>query len=197
MLRHKKSAHSERDPNEDMMSNIDSEEDAMSDVSVDEDIFGPIEDNESSHSDNEDDASVTSEKSLMTDPLDNIVDEAFQKCQSQYDSMVNELLEDDTDISLIEAKERAFRKMKSTYRKALMNSFGSKVVWFEAMKKDPIYKSIKKTVNRLIDTDGYDKEEALKYGILKRQFLFDKVLNSYEIPELEGQDAMEHQEDSE
>jgi hypothetical protein len=105
MLRHRKSAHSEQDSNEDMMSNIDSEWEAMSDVSVKEDIFGPIEDNESSHSDNEDDA----EKSLMTDPWDNIVAEAFQKCQSLYDSMVNELMEDDTDISLSEAKETASR----------------------------------------------------------------------------------------
>lgn len=64
------------------------------------------------------------------------------------------------------------------------------------MKKDPIYKSIKKTVNRLIDTDEYDKEEALKYGIFKRKFLFDKVLGTYEIPKLEGEGAMEQEEDS-
>jgi hypothetical protein len=42
-------------------------------------------------------------------------------------------------ISLSEAKERAFRNMKSTYRKALMNSFGSKVVGF-------LFRSILKVV---------------------------------------------------
>ena len=188
MLRHKSSAHS----------GIDSDEDTMSDVSAKEDIFGPIDDNMSSHSDDDDDDTlVTSEESLMVDPWNIIANEAFQKCQLQFDSKVKELMEEDTDISDSEAKEKVFRNMKSTYRLAMMNSFGSKVLWFDAMKKDPMYKSIKKTVNRLIDADDYDKEEALKYGILKRRFLFDKVLDTYEIPELEREDVMEQQEDSE
>jgi hypothetical protein len=87
--------------------------------------------------------------------------------------------------------------MKNTYRKAMVNSLGSKLVWFDAMKNDPIYKSIKKSVSRLIDTDVYDKDEALKYGILKRKFLFDKVLDTYQIPELEREDALKQEEDSE
>ena len=47
-----------------------------------------------------------------------------------------------------------------------------------------------------MDEDGYDKKEALKYGILKRRFLFDKNLDSYEIPEMEGEDVMEEKDDS-
>jgi hypothetical protein len=169
----------------------------MSDIPVKEDIFGPVDDTDSNHSNDDDDSSIASEESLTIDPWDDVVDEVFQKCQSQYDSKVKELMEEETDISDSEAKERVFRNMRTTYREAMMNTFGSKLIWFDAMKKDPIYKSIKKTVNRLIDADGYDEEEALKYGILKRRFLFDKVLTSYDNPELEGEDDMEQEEDIE
>lgn len=187
MLRHKNSAHTD----------MNSDEDAMSDVSKMGDIFGPINDNESSHSDDDDGTSITSEESSVIDPWNEIVEEAFLKCQSEFDSEVNELMEKNSDISESEAREKTFRKMKSTYREAMMNSFGSKLLWFDAMKQDHIYKSIKRTVKRLIDTDEYDEEEALKYGILKRRFLFDKVLDTYEIPELEREDDMEQEEDSE
>lgn len=183
MLRHKHLAHSDMDSDED--------------VSVDRDIFGPIDDNESSHSDSDDDTSVTSEEPLEIDPWRYIVEQAFQKCQSEYESTVNELMEKDAYISESEAKENVFRSMKSTYRRAIMNSLAKELIWFDAMKNDPIYKSIKKTITQLIDTDGYDKDEAFKYGILKRQFLFDKVLETYQIPELEREDAMEQDDQSE
>jgi hypothetical protein len=70
----------------------------------------------------------------------------------------------------------------------MLNTFGSKLLWFDAMKKDPVYKPINATFQQLIDSKGYDPEEALKYGILKRKFLFDKVLERYDIPDLEGED---------
>lgn len=108
-------------------SDIGSDEDAMSDVSRKEDIFGLMNDNESSHSDDEDNTSVTSEESLEIDPWSDIVDEAFKKSQSQYDSKISEVMEEDHEISECEAKEKVFRNMKSTYRKAMMNSFGSKI----------------------------------------------------------------------
>jgi hypothetical protein len=185
MLRHKRSAH----PDE------DSEEDAMSDISVQEDIFGPVDENNYDNSD--DDMSVTSEKSLDIDPWEYIVEEAFDKCQSQYETEVKELMEEDTEISESEARENVFEDMKSTYRKAMMNIFGRKLVWFDAMKKDPIYKAIKKTVNQLIATEHYEGEEALKYAILKRRFLFDKVLDNYVTPQLEEEEDTEQMEDTE
>ena len=73
--------------------------------------------------------------SLKLDPWDEIIDEAFRKCQSQYDNKVNELMEVDNDISDAEAMEDGYRDMKNAYRMAMMNSFGSKLLWFNAMKK--------------------------------------------------------------
>ena len=185
MLRHKKSAH----PDEDL------EEDAMSEVSVEEDIFGPVKENSNDSSD--ENMSVTSENSVDIDPWQDIVDETFAECQSQFESEVSELMEDDTDISEEDAREIVYKDMKNTYRKAMMDIFGTKMLWFNALKKDPIYKAVKKTVSQLIDTEDYQADEALKYATLKRRFLFDKILSDYEIPQLkEGEDG-EQETDSE
>lgn len=186
MLRHKKSTHSD----------IDSDEDRMSDISLKEDIFEAIDENDSNQSDeHDDDMSVSSEESLDIDPWEDIVGETFQRCQSQYDDEVNELMHEDKGISDEKARENVFNDMKSTYRKAMINIFGSKLLWFDAMKKDPIFKTIKMTVNRLITKENYEAEEALKYAILKRRFLFDKVLDTYdEVPQINEEDETEQKE---
>ena len=79
----------------------------------------------------------------------------------------------------------------------MMNIFGSKMLWFNTLKKDPIYKAVKKTVSQLIDTEDYQIDEALKYAILKRRFLFDKILSDYEIPQLNEGEDVEQEIDSE
>lgn len=185
MLRHKKSAHPD----------TDLEEDAMSEVSVQEDIFGP--ESENSRDSSDENMSVTSENPADIDPWQDIVDETFAECQSQFESEVRELMEDDTEISEEDARETVFKDMKSTYRKAMMNIFGSKMLWFNTLKKDPIYKAVKKTVSQLIDTEDYQIDEALKYAILKRRFLFDKILSDYEIPQLNEGEDVEQEIDSE
>ncbi|KAL4236047.1 hypothetical protein ACF0H5_004433 [Mactra antiquata] len=170
MLRHKKTAHSDA-------------KDVMSDSLEKENIFGKLDESDTASSD-EAMMSENSSPSTDLDPWNEIIDEAYQKCQSQYDSKVAEIMDEDSDVSDEEAREDAFEDMRSVYRTAMMNSFGSKLLWLQAMKRDPIYKSIKKTFNRLVEIEDFDNEEALKYAILKRKFLFDKVLDAYDLPDL-------------
>ena len=51
------------------------------------------------------------------------------------------------------------------------------------MKKDPIHEKIRKTVKRLREDEDYDQEEAWKYAVKKRKFLFDGLLKTYNPPE--------------
>jgi hypothetical protein len=52
------------------------------------------------------------------DPWQDIVEEAFQECQSEFKDKVRELNEEDSDLG---EKEDVFDDMKNTYRKGLMN----------------------------------------------------------------------------
>ena len=52
------------------------------------------------------------------------------------------------------------------------------------MKKDHIFLSVKNTVSDLKLLDDYDNEEAWKSAVSKRKFLFDRILNEFDPPEL-------------
>ncbi|KAL4220338.1 hypothetical protein ACF0H5_020745 [Mactra antiquata] len=60
---------------------------------------------------------------------------------------MNEMVEE--DVSDSETREDAHEYMKIAYRTAMMNIYGSKLIWFETRKRYPAYKSITNTVNRL------------------------------------------------
>jgi hypothetical protein len=121
---------------------MDADEDTMSESSIQ---GNPLEsDTENEYNDSDDKISTTSDDSVDIDPWQTIVDEAFTECQPRFETKVSELMNEDSDISESEARENIFEDMKNIYRKAIMNTFGSKVHWFNVMKKDPIFKSIKK-----------------------------------------------------
>lgn len=171
MERHKKSKH---------FMIQESDDDAISEQSGD--IFGSDSEDESEDSD---DMSVASEASSDLDPWDNIIEEVFEQCQSQYDTKVQSLMQGDVGLDEIEAKEAVFKDMRPTYRKAIMNVLSKKLLWLNDLKHDPTYKSIKNTSNHLMAAEDYKRSEALKYAIQKRQFLFDNILERYQPPDIE------------
>ena len=65
-----------------------------------------------------------------------------------------------------------------------------RIVWFNAISKDHVYKAIKKTANNFMDLDDYSSTEAWKSAISQRKYLFDTILFEFQPPEL----ADEYQE---
>ena len=64
----------------------------------------------------------------------------------------------------------------------------TKVEWMHALLRDPIYKEIKKTAEDVKMIDSYQKEEAWKYAINQRKYLFETVLKQYDPPEISAID---------
>ena len=85
-----------------------------------------------------------------------------------------------------DARKRVYDNMLPGYRKALANIFVNEMLWFHAMRKDPIFLTVKTTVSDLKLIKDYDHEEAWKSTANKRKFLFDKILKEYDPPELSG-----------
>ena len=63
------------------------------------------------------------------------------------------------------------------------NIFVNEMLWFHAMRKDPVFLSVKTTVTDLKLLDDYDNEEAWKSAVSKRKFLF-LILKEYGPPEM-------------
>ena len=67
------------------------------------------------------------------------------------------------------------------------------MTWFKAMEQDP--KTIRKTVNNLIEEEHFDRQEAWKYAVSKQKYLLDTVLEEFDPPNIEEEERLEREED--
>lgn len=153
MLRHKKSVHRQEDLN-------GSESDVSEDTS---------------------ESSTENEAGDTYDPWDSLVQKAFDECLEEYQQEVNNLTQRQ-HMDQTEARYKAYKHLQPTFRKALMTLFIQRITWCKAMEQDPVYKSIRRTVNSLIENDDFDRQEAWKYAVSKRKYLLDTVLEEFNPP---------------
>jgi hypothetical protein len=165
MLRHKKTVHSKNE-------RVDSEEE--SDISEEETNIASTEETD-------DESPVTSD---MYDPWESVIQKAFEKCQEQFEDKVENLLRE-SNRDETEVKKRVYEDMKSVYRKAVNSVFTNRMMWINAIQNDPLYKAIKKTAHQLMELDDYGREEAWKYAVSKRKYIFDDLLEQFAPPEMD------------
>lgn len=127
----------------------------------------------------------------VQDPWFCLIDRAWDAWQTEYEQKVLYYIQTEGN-HLDEAKNRAYKAMIDKYRKTLQKSFVSIVLWFRAITKDPVYKSIKNTVSDL-ELEDYESEEAWKYAVSKRKYLFEKLLNEYVPPGISQQPTNEQE----
>ena len=113
------------------------------------------------------------------------MEEAFERCQSRFDERVTKHMARQ-GVDEDDARKRVYDNMLPTYRKALANIFVNEMLWFHAMRKDPVFLSVKTTVSDLKLLDDYDNEEAWKSAANKRKLLFNRILKMYDPPVLYG-----------
>lgn len=170
MIRHKRRKHREQEP--DSMELSDTPSSDLSDT------------DSTDKNDTEDQLSDGSESEYKYDPWESLITRTFDECREEFQEYVDNLIQK-RHMEQTEARRRAYKDLQSTFRKTLGTLFKSRIMWTTAMKKDPIYKSILKTVNNLIDLEDYERPEAWKYAIGKRKYLFDAVLEKFEPPSFE------------
>ena len=153
------------------------------DDNADEDVARNATDDQVSNSPDVEDEVDTDEEEDMEDPWKTLVEDAFDKCQFEFDERVNAYMTAH-GVDQGNARERIYKNMLPAFRKAMADAFVNVILWFHAMQKEPIYLSIKKTVSNLKYMDDYNTEEAWKSAAKTRKFLFDGILKKYEPPEI-------------
>lgn len=182
-LRHKKTKHG-----------VEEEEDTV------EHSESSSDGSETSHeSNNSDDSGTFSESGQSEDsspetceisPWDMIINKTFQIYQPEYLQQVNELKESGYDDE--QARRVAYRNMFKSYRDQIGQQYLGMMLWHNDMKREPVSKKIKSTAKRLREEEEYETQEAWKYAVHKRKYLFDNVLNAYDPPSTEdSNDSME------
>jgi len=126
MIRHKKGAHIQREEEEEDISTTD------------------LSESEPEGSTEEQDDTDTDKRSMSEsyDPWESVVQKAFDKCAEQFEDEVTKLVHRE-DISKTEARSHVYNEMRRKYRKAMITVFTNRMVWFDALRKNPIYKTIK------------------------------------------------------
>lgn len=185
MLRHKRNKH---EPFQDNTNSASESELTDSEATDSETDRGMTDADESSPSDR-----YTGEE---YDPWESVIDKAFNKCQDQYELEVTKLIRL-KNISQHEARKQVYQNMRSVFRKAVSGVFMDRIMWFNAVRKDYVYKSIKKTANNFMVLDDYSSMEAWKSAVSQRKYLFDTILSDFQAPELDGDTQEEESSDDE
>ena len=166
MLRHKRTVHGGDD--EEL---VDEHNESDFDDGMDSDQEEPSGEKEEEASDEE------------KEPWNEIIDEAFKECQSQFEERVNDLM-DSENLDQRAARSLAFKQLRWLFQKAVINHFLEKMLWYTSIKHDRIFQAIKESVKRLVEEEDYDLDEAWKYAALKRKYLFEGLLKQYLPPTL-------------
>lgn len=183
MMRHKKNKHGSKEQRANTVSDSELTDSELTDSDTDHSMSGA------------DEASVGERPTDVDreDPWDSVIQKAFEKCQDQFERRVKELLHT-TEITENDARQRAYLDMRAIYRKAASGIFTDRMLWFHAIRKQWVYKAIKKTVNNFVELDDYGLDEAWKSAVGQRKYLFDTILADYNPPDLE--DDEEEQEET-
>ena len=128
------------------------------------------------------------------DPWVSLIEKTFQQCQDEYEERVNNLTQK-RHMDQEEAQNKAFKELQVLYRKTLKTLFINRMTWFNAMKTDPIYKTIRHTAQGLMEMENYSLDEAWKYATSKRKYILDTVLEEFDPPKMGEEDVSEPEDD--
>lgn len=173
MLRHKRTIHG---GDEDELADEHNESDFDYDDGMDSDL--------EEHSSEKEEEEASDEEQ---DPWNEIIVEAFKQCQSQFEDRVKDLM-DSENLDQRAARSLAFKQLRSLYRKAVINHFVEKMLWYKSIKHDRIFQATKESVKRLVEEEDYDLDEAWKYAASKRKYLFEGLLKKYLPPTVEDEE---------
>ncbi len=178
MLRHKRNTH------------IEDEQDDRGDISPDSDEN--MDDDSEVDTDNSDDSAG----SESDDVWDSLIKIELCKLQSAYEEKVKDVMKLKS-IRESRARSDVYKKMRPLYRRAIIKRFVARLLWFDSIRRDGVYKAIRASAERLRTEEDYGRQEALQYATNKRKYLFDKLLSDYGPPEIEADGEDDDNDDTE
>lgn len=113
------------------------------------------------------------EDSEVNNPFESMVNEIVIFYEKKLEEIMTGLIDD--NVHEHKAFNIAYNQLLPNFRKSLQNLFVDYLLQIEDMKAHPVYKAIMKKV-RHFESDGYEREEAVKAAVDARKYLFDRLL---------------------
>jgi len=152
--RHKECAHPEHDIDEDTTS-------AQESLSADETVAETA--TETGESSGEDDSSMNED--------DSSIDEESR----EY--LLREMMASAHCVVLAREEDLPEDAYLETVRKVFLDKYNTLLKQQNELEESDIHHKVQTTIERLMDKEDYTTQEAIKYGLHKRQYLFDELLH--------------------
>ena len=81
------------------------------------------------------------------------------------------------------AEDPAFNTLLPVSRRRLRRIYLQRLKWINRIKHDALHRKVKKTLQRFIDEDNMDFDEAAESAVEKRKFLLNRVIGRKILPE--------------
>jgi len=81
------------------------------------------------------------------------------------------------------AEDAAFNTLLPVSRRRLRRIYLQRLKWINRIKHDALHRKVKKTLQRFIDEDNMDFDEAAESAVEKRKFLLNRVIGRKILPE--------------
>ena len=143
--------------------------------------------------DDDDEESIAdSEQSTKTDDSDINDDEGTQANDDDDENWVFKRFFDELAISIdgfealsLEQRQKLFREYYAEF-----------LIWNYHLRRNPVYKKIMETIQDLEDGMGdFDKDEAIQAGVVKRQFLLNRIVEAQTVVNDDDDDDEETESD--
>ncbi len=142
MLRHKRNTH------------IEDEQDDRGDISSDSDEN--MDDDSEVDTDNSDDSAG----SESDDVWDSLIKIELCELQSAYEEKVKDVMKLKS-IRESRARSDVYKEMRPLYRRAIIKRFVARLLWFDSIRRDGVYKAIRASAERLrTEEDMVDKKHC-------------------------------------
>ena len=127
-----------------------------------------------------------SETESSDEVFDCMIAKSYQVHQEEALALAEELQEPGEDLDDVKGKVRT--RLLPKYRKSLKNIYLQELLKMDALRQHPIHKSIMRTVNKLVDDGGIDRDEAFRQSLSRRKHLIYRLIPDVEEEEDEDEE---------
>ena len=114
-------------------------------------------------------------QSSTSDPWSQLLSQTFDELQENFDDTVESYLQQNPEMELQQAEEKAFSDLRSDYRRQLIQEYEDLMNLVTVLIKDPVHRQVFETSKNHQINDGFGLEESIRVSIRKRKYLLDQM----------------------
>ena len=170
------------------------EEGGSNEENVEEELEEEHEEEEENSSSSEEEGETDDDEPDF-DPWDPLRKQVGEDLKESYMEEVKRFL--DKGKTQDYAEKAAFNALLPLSRRRLRRTYLQRLKWTHRIKRDALHRKVIKTLQRFIDEEEMDFDEAAELAVAKRKFLLNRVMRKQLLPDESDDDDDDEEEEME